>query len=60
MSVYFFLEFIGIILGITYNGFMTRNVIWLNITDNICVLMDYGNFFFSFSILLFSFVNFCI
>ncbi|XP_063149772.1 cation channel sperm-associated auxiliary subunit beta [Candoia aspera] len=31
----------GIIIGITEDGFMNRDTIWRNITDNICVLMDY-------------------
>ncbi|XP_058018575.1 cation channel sperm-associated auxiliary subunit beta [Ahaetulla prasina] len=31
----------GIVIGVTYDGFMTRDVVWRNLTDNICVLMDY-------------------
>ncbi|XP_070595911.1 cation channel sperm-associated auxiliary subunit beta-like [Erythrolamprus reginae] len=31
----------GLIIGITYDGFMKRDVIWNNLTNNICVLMDY-------------------
>ncbi|KAL7992631.1 hypothetical protein Chor_016887 [Crotalus horridus] len=32
----------GIVIGVTEDGFMSRDVIWRNLTDNICVLMDYG------------------
>ncbi|XP_070797427.1 cation channel sperm-associated auxiliary subunit beta [Pituophis catenifer annectens] len=31
----------GIVIGVTYDGFMSRDVIWQNLTNNICVLMDY-------------------
>ncbi|KAM6459099.1 cation channel sperm-associated auxiliary subunit beta [Liasis olivaceus] len=31
----------GIVIGITEDGFMNRNTNWRNITDNICVLLDY-------------------
>ncbi|XP_039202888.1 cation channel sperm-associated protein subunit beta isoform X1 [Crotalus tigris] len=31
----------GIVIGVTEDGFMNRDVIWHNLTDNICVLMDY-------------------
>ncbi|KAM3855852.1 cation channel sperm-associated auxiliary subunit beta [Vipera latastei] len=31
----------GIVIGVTETGFMNRDVIWQNLTDNICVLMDY-------------------
>ncbi|XP_070609354.1 cation channel sperm-associated auxiliary subunit beta-like [Erythrolamprus reginae] len=31
----------GLIIGITYDGFMEGDLLWYNLTNNICVLMDY-------------------
>ncbi|KAJ7345109.1 hypothetical protein JRQ81_001059 [Phrynocephalus forsythii] len=31
---------LGIIIGITENGFMTRNTMWYNMTDTICAVLE--------------------
>ncbi|KAF7251678.1 putative uncharacterized transposon-derived protein F52C9.6 [Varanus komodoensis] len=46
MYVYFSLTLVGIIIGITKNGFMTRDTVWHNMTDTICAALgDAGAMF---------------